>query len=314
MKKIILVPIIIGASLLTVGGVLLSIAIAKGVNPANAITKDYSITESFNKIDIDADITDIEFVPSTDDSKKITFQETDKYYHTYSVTNDTLVIRSENHKKWYDFFNINSKIKATLYLPAGTYTNLKINNSTGDIEIPHDFSFNDVNIKLSTGDVNFKADVSNSFVIESSTGDLNVANATLKSASFKASTGRITLSDLTVEEKIDINVSTGRINLKNVHAKNYQSKSSTGDVTFEDTVIAEHLDVKTSTGDVKFIDSDAATLKIKTDTGDVTGTLLTDHRFVVETDSGKKEYPKYTDGGLCEIETDTGDIKISIKA
>jgi DUF4097 and DUF4098 domain-containing protein YvlB len=71
--------------------------------------------------------------------------------------------------------------------------------------------------------------------------------------------------------------------------------------------------IKRTTGDVTFEGCDAAELLVATDTGDVEGTLLTEKIFFVETDTGRREYPKTTTGGKCEITTDTGDIKISIK-
>ena len=312
MNKIILVPIIIGAALLTAGGVLLGVAVVKGSNPSNKVHNEYDLNETINSFDIDTDITDIEFVAS--DSKKLVFEESDKYYHTYSVNDGVLTIKSKNEKKWYDFIGMNFSVKATIYLPGGSYSNLKIKNSTGDVTLPKEFAFDSGNIKLSTGGLDIKSNFITSYEVETSTGNQYYADLTAKNMKIKASTGNVNLDGVKVEETLDINVSTGRINLKNVTAKNYKSHSSTGNVIFDNTIIAEHLEVETSTGDVKFIDSDAATLKIQTDTGDVKGTLLTNHRFVVETDTGKPDYPKYTDGGLCEIETDTGDIKISIKA
>ena len=58
---------------------------------------------------------------------------------------------------------------------------------------------------------------------------------------------------------------------------------------------------------------DAAEIFVKTDTGDVTGTLLSEKVFVTTTDTGKVEVPRSVSGGRCEITTDTGDIRISIR-
>ena len=78
-------------------------------------------------------------------------------------------------------------------------------------------------------------------------------------------------------------------------------------------VLEIFLLIKRSTGDVKFDGSDAAEIFIKTDTGDVTGSLLTDKVFITQTDTGNIDVPKTVNGGRCEISTDTGDIKISVK-
>ena len=53
-------------------------------------------------------------------------------------------------------------------------------------------------------------------------------------------------------------------------------------------------------------------MSVTTDTGDVKGTLLSDKIFFAETKTGRKDVPKTTAGGKCEIKTDTGDIIISV--
>ena len=84
-------------------------------------------------------------------------------------------------------------------------------------------------------------------------------------------------------------------------------------MTLTDTIVANHIEIKTNTGDVRFDDADAETLSVKTDTGDVKGTLLTSKIFYAKSDTGKINVPKSTSGGICEIETDTGNISIQIK-
>ena len=51
---------------------------------------------------------------------------------------------------------------------------------------------------------------------------------------------------------------------------------------------------------------------LETDTGDVTGTLLSNKIFMYDTDTGDVSLPSVMSGGKCQIETDTGDIEISI--
>ena len=52
---------------------------------------------------------------------------------------------------------------------------------------------------------------------------------------------------------------------------------------------------------------------IVTDTGDVTGTFLSDKVFIYKTDTGDVDLPRTQSGGRCDITTDTGDIRISIR-
>ena len=63
---------------------------------------------------------------------------------------------------------------------------------------------------------------------------------------------------------------------------------------------------------MSFTACDAGELHVKTDTGDVTGSLLSDKIFFAESDVGSVDVPKTTTGGVCEIQTNTGNIAITI--
>ena len=80
----------------------------------------------------------------------------------------------------------------------------------------------------------------------------------------------------------------------------------------KDVIAANRFSIERSTGDVKFTRCDAAEIFVKTNTGNVTGSLLTDKVFLTDTDTGSVTVPKTATGGRCEIETDTGNIKIEI--
>lgn len=51
---------------------------------------------------------------------------------------------------------------------------------------------------------------------------------------------------------------------------------------------------------------------IRTDAGDVTEAMFSNKVFLVETSTGDVDVPRTTAGGWCEIETDTGNVRISI--
>ncbi len=314
MKKFILIPIIIGGALLVTGSVLLGLAIANS-SKDEAVTNTYDITDAYNKFNIDISTADLKFEPSNDDSTKVVCIERKKEYHEVKVANETLTITHHEDLQWYErIFSWDlSPRKVTVYLPAKAYGDLNIKSSTGDIIIPSDFSFNKLDAKLSTGDVNIKSNVVTLTKVETSTGKITISDVATNELNLKASTGDITVKNANVTTDATIKVSTGRVNTDNLKADNLSIKASTGNVTLTNTVITKHIEIGTSTGDVKFVDSDAETLKVETDTGDVTGTLLTSKVFYAETDTGRVDVPKSTTGGLCEIKTDTGNIKITIK-
>ena len=80
----------------------------------------------------------------------------------------------------------------------------------------------------------------------------------------------------------------------------------------KNVIANEKFDIERSTGDVKLELCDAAEILIRTDTGSVTGSLMSDKVFIVSADTGRVNVPKTTSGGVCQITTDTGDIRITI--
>ena len=354
MKKIFLIPIIVGAALLTAGAVVLGVGLATAKGE-ETITTPYEFNEEITNFDFDLATANLEFKVSEDMKKKVIVEETEKEKHNVSLENGTLkIIHQNNPKKWFEFvFNWNFKRTITVYLPSGTYGELNHKGSTGDLLIPSDFSFNNVTLKQSTGDIDFKCNVANELKIDVSTGNVNLNGVKAKSVNLVGSTGNYTLDNVEieegivsdqstgkftlknskcknlnvktstgeqlyekvdVEEKMTLKASTGDITLNGVNCKNYESNTSTGDVALNETIVVEHIKIETGTGDVDFYNSDAETLNIKTDTGHVKGNLLTDHIFYVESDTGTPRVPKSTTGGLCEIKTDTGKIDITVGA
>ena len=315
MKKVILIPIIIGGTLLIAGSTLFAIGLAKGIGQSKLVTNSYDLNESFSDFDFDVSVSSVKFEATTDGTKKVVCEEFEKQPHEVKVSDNTLKITQKDTRKWYEYaFNFSFKSpKITVYLPADSYGNFNLKSSTGDIETTKDFSFANFTAKLSTGNVNIKSNISDNANIESSTGNIVLNGIETNNIKAKASTGRVSLENVTVNNDINIHVSTGRVALENVKADNLNVEASTGYVSLTKTIINDHIEIKTDTGDVKFNDSDADTLEIKTDTGDVTGTLLTSKVFIVRTDTGKIDVPETTSGGLCKITTDTGDIRIQIK-
>lgn len=276
-------------------------------------TNRYETDKKFENITIKTDTAELTFALSGDNKCIVECYE-EEVKHSVAVEGDTLVIDSIDNRSWLDHIRINfGSPKITVYLPEGEYASLLIRADTGDIEIPEDFSFKDVDISLSTGDVGLYASASESIQIKGSTGDLCVENISAGSLDLSTSTGGITVSNVTCQGDTNIRVSTGKTVLTDVTCKNLTSGGSTGSITLNQVIAAETLSVNRSTGDVRFDSSDAAEIYVETDTGKVTGSLLTDKIFITRTDTGKVDVPKSVTGGRCEITTDTGDIKITVK-
>ena len=84
-------------------------------------------------------------------------------------------------------------------------------------------------------------------------------------------------------------------------------------MVLNDVIASEKISVKISTGNISFENCDANEIFACTNTGNVKGNLLSEKVFVAQTDTGKIDVPNTTNGGKCEITTDTGNIKITVE-
>ena len=296
-------------------------------------TNTYAVEDDFRNISVDSDVSDIEFLPSEDGKAKIVCYEADDAKHKVTVVDGTLMIKSQNAKKWYGHIGINwGTPKITVYLPEREYAFLSVNQSTGDVKIPGDFKFERADISTTTGDVELSASVSGDLTVQVTTGAINVYVAEFGSAKLKASTGDVSVSDVTTgdldvsvstgkvnvtrlscERKLYVKVSTGKAQLSNVKCGSLESDGSTGDITLIKVIADEKFSIERTTGDVKFDGCDAADISVKTSTGSVTGSLLTEKLFSASSNTGKVSVPSPAGDQKCVIRTDTGKITITVQ-
>ncbi len=278
-------------------------------------TNTHELTEEFRDISLRTNTADIALLPSADGTAKVVCYETEKMKHTVTVTDGTLTVELVDTRKWYDHIGIFSVDHAmvTVYLPSGDYGALTIDENTGDVGIPKDFSFETATLSLHTGDVTFDASVSEALTIKTTTGDIRVSGITAGSLALSVSTGDIDVGLVTCVGDTSITVSTGKARLADLSCKSFSSTGNTGDLALTNVIAEERIVIERSTGDVTLDGCDAAELSITTDTGDVTGSLLSEKIFFATTDTGKTDVPQTMSGGKCEITTDTGDIRITLR-
>lgn len=277
-------------------------------------TNIYESNEEFRNISIKTDIADIVFIPSDSEETKVVCYEADKVKHSVSVSDSILAINEIDTRKWYEYAGINFKTpKITVYLPKGEYSSLIIEEKTGDIEIPDNFNFESIDISVSTGDVKCYASAAKSMEISATTGNINVSDTSVGLLNLYVSTGNVSVSEIICDGDVTVGVTTGKTNLTDIVCQSVISSGNTGDILLKNAIAAKSFSIKRSTGDVTFENADASEVFVETDTGDVRGSLLTNKVFTVRTDTGKVNVPSSSEGGICNIITDTGDIKITVK-
>lgn len=299
--------IVFGTAFMAIGGDM------AGFSTNKYETNEHQITDEFENILIKSNTATIKLVASEDDSCSVVCYEQTNLKHSVSVKDGALEIKVVDERKWYEHIGINlSAPSVTVYIPKGEYGDLDVSVSTGDVDIPEGFGFENIDVSASTGRVMCGAVAKQDVNITTTTGNIFGNGVCAKSINLSVSTGRVELNAITCEGDLSVTVSTGSARVSGVTCKNFRSDGDTGRLYLRNLAAEEKITIERSTGDVSFEDCDAAELFIETSTGDVEGTLRSDKVFIVRTDTGDVEVPKTTSGGRCEITTDTGDIEISI--
>lgn len=318
MKKSTSIWLIVAFSLVLIGFIIIGCVLAglnwdfSNLSTAKYETNIYEIDHDFRMIMVETDTADLTFKLSDDGTCRVECYENSNDVHTVTVKDGTLMINETDDKVWYDHigFQFDSP-NITVYLPKTAYGSLLIKERTGDIELPQNLEFKEVDISLSTGDIDCFSSVTGQLKMEASTGHIHVENLFAGTLDLTTSTGGITVTNVDCREDINLNVSTGKTDLTNITCHNLNSTGSTGDVSLDNVIAAGRISIDRSTGDATFDRSDAAEIFVKTDTGDVTGNFVTEKVFITNTDTGDVKVPRTTTGGICEITTNTGDINIT---
>ncbi len=108
-------------------------------------TNTYGIAEAFHSISIKTDTADIVFACSDEENARVECHEEDKAKHSVTVEDGTLIISMIDTRSWRDHIGFNlGTPKITVYLPDTEYDTLTIDEDAGDINIPGDIMFRNI--------------------------------------------------------------------------------------------------------------------------------------------------------------------------
>ena len=303
MRKGRIILLIIAAALTLLGGVIFTIGIITMNSQNTTFTNvqyqetTYSGIEEIKSITVSGDTDDIKILPYDKEGYLVKCFEQTKVYNSVNVQSGVLSIERQDVRKWYDFISLFSKpTRVTVYIPEGIYDSLKINTNTGNVFVEQNFTFDNVDISCSTGDIQFLASTQHTLKLSVSTGNVTLGDG-LKTFN---------------QGDVSIKVSTGKTEIKNTTCTSFTSTGGTGDIFMSNLVSTGDMNITRSAGNVKFDKCDADNITVSTGTGDITGTLLSPKIFIHSTSTGNVSLPETTTGGKCKITTSTGDIKISI--
>ncbi|MBO5088927.1 MAG: DUF4097 family beta strand repeat protein [Lachnospiraceae bacterium] len=315
-------------------------------------TNTYEIKESFENISVEGLEAKVTLVPSTDGTCKVVCTENDNVYDEVKVENDTLTIKRTSKGKWQFNFGVSlEEVKITVYLPKTEYKKLVLNNTSGRLEVPTAFTFEEAKVANSSGKIIFKADVTGALSVEntsggidvgenqvgsltvaessggiqvasvhvendvqasSTSGGIHISEVECKNIVAKGSSGSIRLSSIVAKENLEVDGTSGSIQLTDVECANVTGGNSSGSIKCSNVIASGNMELENSSGGISFEACDATNLKLSATSGSIRGNLLTPKNFVADATSGSVDVPQSASGGLCEASTTSGSIHIRV--
>ena len=340
MKKSVWISMIVAGACILAGLACIAVGHAMGGHrfmKSNIESKDYIVTEDFQDIRVDTVSADVTFVLSEDGTCRVVTKDDGRMDYTVGVIDATLTVSAEVKEPWYkrpfSLFGGAEGARVTIYLPAKAYQSLTAKTTSGDIETESRLSIlQGVILMVTTGDIEWQGSaeslfakattgeislenvtVAETITVETTTGDINLTRVTGSSLDAHAGTGDVELVDSSITGQITAEVTTGEMTLTRVTCDELDTQTTSGRIELTDTTATGHIRAKTNSGAIRLVRADAATLSIKTTSGSVTGSLRTPKVFYTHTTSGSVDVPRSTEGGLCEVETTSGSIRLTIE-
>ncbi len=234
-----------------------------------------NIEEDFSDIYINSTFCDIRILPSPDGITKVYYEETEHYEISVSTENKKLSVIQTDLQEWNIFFGINFDTpQITVYLADDEFGKLTISNTSGDIEVSENLTFSDAEILTASGDIDISAQINGDVYISLTSGDIEASN---------------------------------------IRCKDLSITGTSGDVELKNVIAEGHIEIKTVSGDISLDDCDGGTLKLKAISGDISGTLLSGKDFQPKTVSGDIRITGGKTGGICDVETTSGNIRFRTK-
>ena len=305
---------------------------SKTITQAELVAKTYPVAEPFRAIDVRSASGDVDLKHSTDGSCRVECVECEGWTHTVEVRGGTLYV--ERHTK----ANVNLLLGTSgrdvieLWLPETEYDALAVGASSGDVSIPAEYRFGTASVACTSGDIDFRAQVGGALTAAATSGavavtDVGCASLSMSSTSgnlylsgvesggvrLSGTSGNVSLESVTVSGDLYVQTTSGDIRMKDVSCRALETESSSGEQTLTDVVAQDTFRMTSTSGDLDLTRCDARALKLHSTSGEVTGSLRSEKIFLTHTSSGDVNVPVGRSGGDCEVETTSGDIRLTVE-
>ncbi|ADL51356.1 DUF4097 family beta strand repeat-containing protein [Clostridium cellulovorans] len=233
-------------------------------------------------------------INATDDEELKVIQKSNKQLDeeqkfTISKSGNTIEINKGQKSIGIHFGTINERIE--VYIPKKYEKNLKINCSSGDIEVETELKVQSLDVEQSSGDfISSNSILVDKISMETHSGDIEINDLVTGSYEFSSTSGDINIKSL---------AGTGNI------------EASSGDIHVIYNQIDEYADIKATSGDINIrVPKDLSfQFEGKCNSGDISSNLALDYKGKNENEAtakiGQEPYKKII------AKTSSGDINIS---
>lgn len=249
---------------------------------SQVFSSDYTLPKSFysdeevQSLHITEIDCHIQILPAEDNRVAVTWTDTPLCSHDVRLEDGRLEITAKNTAKGMSHlfsFDI-EQCNLTIYLPAGIYGESHISSVSGDIIIPAEFQFRDLDVETVSGCVSLSC---------------------------------------AVEENLDLDTTSGEISLEGIRPRSLELDSISGEVLLTDLAVSEFSKLNTVSGDIQLMGFDSPRLICETVSAMVSGTILSPRNIRTDTTSGTiRISDRCAYGTDWQISTVSGDIDISV--
>lgn len=269
--------------------------------------------DNFRIIDIESTDCDVILRYSDDKSWKVVCPQNDKVKYKAESKNGTLTVRRIDERHWYDHIGVNLPFvnaKIYVYVADTEFLTIKVRTTSGDITVPHDFSFRDASLETTSGDISFASESKSTEVtLKTTSGDIVFSG---KAQSFTAtSTSGDIKADGLEASGTNIETVSGDISVSNAESV-VSAGTTSGDIDLKLVVADDTIRASTVSGNVRLAGCDAHIIKLSTTSGNITGTILSPKIFSASSISGTIKVPPSEGNDRCEMRTTSGNISIEI--
>jgi hypothetical protein len=267
----------------------------KDINGMKRQEETYTVQESFFDIDINVVTADVHILPSDNGACRVECRETDKITHTVTVVGNTLTVRQQDSRRWFerlDWFG-SYMLEVLVYLPKETYDGLTVTTVSGNIDIGKELGFGNAALHSTSGDIDSTARVSGDLTATTTSGHITLSQHTGGHLLAKTTSGRIVLSD--------------------IEAASITASTTSGGISGDKLKAAGTLRISCVSGGISLTNADGKQVSLSTVSGNVSVSLLSKKTFSYKTVSGHVQLASSTVGAdVCHIETTSGNIYATV--